>query len=53
VAYRRGLPQPPAPGAWGPIVKRLVREGRIEFVRFEESRNPSQHGKPVKVWRVK
>jgi hypothetical protein len=52
-AYARGLPVPPAEGAWGPITKRLVREGRIEFSRYMDSRNPSQHGKPVKVWRIK
>jgi hypothetical protein len=52
-AYGKGLPKPPAPGAWGPVTKRAIRAGRLTFERFTESANATQHGKPVKVWRVK
>ena len=51
-AYSRGLPRPPAEGAWGPIIKKIQREGRIENDGYVASKNPSQHGKPVVLWRV-
>lgn len=52
-AYNHGLPEPPAPGAWGPVTKRAKKEGLIEFLRFNTSANATQHGKPVILWRVK
>ena len=51
-AYSRGLPEPPAPGAFGPIVKAAARNGLIKDEGFQPSDNATQHGKPVKLWRV-
>lgn len=50
-AYFNGLPVPPAPGAWGGIARRGIKEKIIIFDSYRESRNPSQHMKPVRVWR--
>lgn len=52
IAYARGLPKPPAEGAWGPITKRAEKSGHIKSDGYIKSRNPSQHGKPVVLWRV-
>lgn len=52
-AYSRGLPRPPAEGAWGPVTKRAIKADVITFERYCDSKNASQHGKPIKVWRVK
>lgn len=50
-AYLKGLVEPPAPGAWGPVTMRAKKEKIIEFSHMRPSKAPTQHGKPVRVWR--
>jgi hypothetical protein len=53
---RRGNPQLPAPPdnrAWGSIARRAVREGAIEFLRYDKAKLPNVHGSTVRVWRSK
>jgi hypothetical protein len=49
-AYNNGLAEPPAPGAWGHVVRRAQSKGLIFFDRYETSQNATQHCKPVRVW---
>lgn len=51
-AYAKGLPKPPADGAWGPVVKKLANSKRLKSDGVVRSTHPSQHGKWVTVWRV-
>ena len=51
-AYQAGLAIPPAPGAWGSVVRRAQREDIIAFFGYRTSRNATRHAQPVKVWRA-
>ena len=50
-AYFNGLATPPAPGSWGSVTRRAIKAKVIVFDCYRESKNPSQHAKPVRVWR--
>lgn len=46
-----GLPAAPEGRAWGAVVVRLQKAGRIERDGFAPCVDPSQHRTPVAVWR--
>lgn len=39
--------------ALGAIMRRAVKDDRIEFDHFSQSKRPSRHRAPVRVWRSK
>lgn len=45
----RAFPEPPNPKAWGPIVKRAVKVGLIEYAR--PGKDPNRHCNPIPIWR--
>jgi hypothetical protein len=42
---------PQHPNAMGSVFLRAARSGAIQFVRFENSKRPSLHAHPVRIWR--
>ena len=48
----RGLPNPPDPRAWGGVIQRAAREGRIMKACYVASNNEQAHHRPVTVWQV-
>lgn len=51
-ALARGLPPPPDGRAWGGVLARLAKTGRIQKVGYTPSANRKAHLRPVVVWRV-
>jgi hypothetical protein len=53
-AYSEGNGLPASNGsAWGPVIRRALREGLIEFAGYEQSSMPSRHLNNVRIWRKK
>lgn len=50
-AYKRGLPQPPDPRAWGSVMRSAVIRGIVLGDGYEKSANPRAHRRPVQVWK--
>ena len=41
----------PAEGrVWGAVMKKLIKEHSLTFVRYDKYRNPTGHKKPIAVW---
>lgn len=49
-ADEKGFEQPPAVGAWGPVVKRAKKEGYVVSRGKAEAKSPGQHGKWMALW---
>lgn len=51
-AERHGLPTPKSLRAYGPVVQRALKAGRIERVGFDHVINPNAHQAVASVWRA-
>lgn len=49
---KHGLAKPPDMRAWGGVIQRAVREGRIKKIGHGASKNKTSHYRPVMVWQV-
>jgi hypothetical protein len=43
---------PDKAAAWGNLVSKAAKAGKIEFVDWVPSASPQAHGKPVRRWRI-
>lgn len=46
------VPEPPSHRAWGAIIVRAVKEGRIRRVGFQSVKNTRAHCTPASLWQV-
>ena len=45
-----GLPKPPSNRAWGAVIIRAKKEGRIRAIGFRNTSNPKSHATPATLW---
>lgn len=50
-AHSQGLPLPPNPRAWGGVITKARKLGKIRFVEYRNVSNPKAHSTPAAVWR--
>ncbi len=50
-AHSQGLPLPPHPRAWGGVIVKARKQGKIEFAGYRNVSNPKAHSTPAAVWR--
>lgn len=53
MAAKTGFTQPPSNRAWGAVIQRASRDGIIEFVGYQKTKNPMAHCTPAGVWKRK
>lgn len=53
VYERREESIPAEPRVYGAVLRRLIGEGLIEPIGWEESKNKQAHKRPIRVWRIK
>ena len=52
-AASKGLvPEPPSNRAWGAVIMRAIREGRIRRIGFQAVKNAKAHCTPAALWQV-
>jgi hypothetical protein len=44
------LPDPPSLRAWGAIILRAVKDGRVRHAGYEKTSNPKAHNTPAALW---
>ncbi len=49
-AEEKGLPNPPSARAWGSVINRASRAGKISRVGFTACDNPKAHSCNVSIW---
>lgn len=47
-----GIPEPPSKRAWGAIVLRAKKNGKIRSIGFRSVKNPKAHCTPATLWEV-
>ena len=49
-ATQRGLERPPSARAWGAVMLRAARLGKIDKCGYASTTNPRAHGTPATLW---
>lgn len=50
-AHSQGLPRPPHARAWGGVIVKARKQGKIQFVGYQNVKNPRAHSTPASVWK--
>ena len=52
-AEENGCPKPGDPRAWGGIMQRAEKDGKVKRVGYAKSTNRQAHKRPVTIWQAK
>ena len=52
IAEQKGLPEPPDKRAWGKVMLRLAKSGKIRKSGWTEAKTADAHKRPINLWAV-